>query len=403
MNRTVLFMPSWYPTKENPALGVFFKEQLHVLAKSNDMALLLYRRHDVSLVRFFFHLFFKRSFIRLCPEESSFAVEAEIFSPGNKLLLSKFLRRCILGLYDNRIVRLLKKSARIDVVYAVTAQVNSTDAGRISRILGVPYVVSEHSPFPVPGTVISPETRRAISEADAFISISRDKTRQVLMQNISICPYLIGNYIDESKFTIGIKKDLVFNILTVAAYNFYKDYPTFLKAMRRLMAISDTNFRVTIVGYSPIKETNVWNQGGKAFLDLIDSYGIRDICDLVPVVSHEAIARYYQQADVFVMTSVQEGFPVSVLEAAACGIPVFSTKCGGSEDFIDSTCGCLFELQDYEGIALRLKDLMDGKISFNPKTIRGKVVSEYGTDAFLNKMNAVFSNVIEEHQKKAAR
>ena len=403
MTRTILFMPSWYPTKENPVLGSFFKDQLNVLARSNCMELLLYNRFDVGLLRFFFHLFFRRSFVRLCPEEKLFTVKAEIFLPGDKFLISRLIRRCMLELYDRRIERLLKKGAKIDAIYAVTAQVNSTDARRMSRMLDVPYIVSEHSPFPVPGTVISPETRQAISEADAFISISRDKTRQVLMQNINIRPYLVGNFIDESKFTTGAKKDPVFTILIVAAYNFYKDYPTFLCAMRKLKTISDKKFRVSIIGYSPIKETNVWNQGEKAFLDLIDSYGIRDICDLVPVVSHEAIARYYQQADVFVMTSVQEGFPVSVLEAAACGIPVFSTKCGGSEDFIDDSCGRLFELQDYEGIASGLKDLMDGKISFSPETIREKVVSAYGTNAFLNKMNAVFSNVIEEYQKKAAR
>ena len=46
---------------------------------------------------------------------------------------------------------------------------------------------------------------------------------------------------------------------------------------------------------------------------------------------------------------------------------------------------------------------MDGKISFSPETIREKVVSAYGMNAFSNKMNAVFSNVIEEYQKKAAR
>ena len=79
---------------------------------------------------------------------------------------------------------------------------------------------------------------------------------------------------------------------------------------------------------------------------------------------------HFHEADAFVLTSIQEGLPVSVLEAMACGLPIFSTRCGGVEDIVDENCGRLFPLRDFRSIAEALKELMEGRISFDGERIR---------------------------------
>lgn len=53
---------------------------------------------------------------------------------------------------------------------------------------------------------------------------------------------------------------------------------------------------------------------------------------------------YYQVADCFCLFSYREGFPISILEAGACGIPVIATKIYGNIDaIIDGKTGILVE------------------------------------------------------------
>jgi glycosyltransferase involved in cell wall biosynthesis len=51
-------------------------------------------------------------------------------------------------------------------------------------------------------------------------------------------------------------------------------------------------------------------------------------------LKHSKMVDYYNGIDLYICASSSEGFSLSVLEAAACGIPVLSTRVGGSEDLI---------------------------------------------------------------------
>jgi glycosyltransferase involved in cell wall biosynthesis len=95
------------------------------------------------------------------------------------------------------------------------------------------------------------------------------------------------------------------------------------------------------------------------------------------------------------MTSVQEGMPVSALEAACCGLPIFSTRCGGVEDYVDDSMGRIHGIVDAEGFAQSLKAYLEGELVYDPAHIRQSVVSRFGRAAFTDNMSAVFNSVIQ--------
>ena len=72
----------------------------------------------------------------------------------------------------------------------------------------------------------------------------------------------------------------------------------------------------------------------------------------------EDVARFYDAMDVLLLPSINEGTPVSVIEALAAGRPAVATRVGGIPDVVrDGVDGFLVDLGDADALADRLADL----------------------------------------------
>ena len=72
-----------------------------------------------------------------------------------------------------------------------------------------------------------------------------------------------------------------------------------------------------------------------------------------------AVARYYQAADVYVHAARVDNFPLTILEAMACGVPVVATAVGGiPEQVTEGQTGFLVPPRDPEAMANRTEQLL---------------------------------------------
>ena len=72
----------------------------------------------------------------------------------------------------------------------------------------------------------------------------------------------------------------------------------------------------------------------------------------------EDVARFYSAIDALLLPSVNEGTPVSVIEALAARRPAVATRVGGTPDVIrDGVDGFLVEVGDAEALSERLAEL----------------------------------------------
>lgn len=77
--------------------------------------------------------------------------------------------------------------------------------------------------------------------------------------------------------------------------------------------------------------------------------------------------KYMRAADVFVLSSLWEGFGNVVVEALACGIPIVSTDCpyGPGEILQDGNWGTLIQTEDSRAIAGSVIRVLQGNENFN--------------------------------------
>ena len=84
--------------------------------------------------------------------------------------------------------------------------------------------------------------------------------------------------------------------------------------------------------------------------------GIADRVDFMGKV--EDVARFLHALDLFTLPSFEEGFPTSVLEAMASGVPVVATDVGGTGEIIQNESnGLLVPAGDKTALADAIKTL----------------------------------------------
>ena len=78
----ILFLPSWYPTRENPLSGSFFREQALALSKNYNFSVLHFNFYEINFINYLWkyinHITFK---IQVDSDLSLTDVTLDIYNP----------------------------------------------------------------------------------------------------------------------------------------------------------------------------------------------------------------------------------------------------------------------------------------------------------------------------------
>lgn len=100
-----------------------------------------------------------------------------------------------------------------------------------------------------------------------------------------------------------------------------------------------------------------------AYRALLDDYisknKLEDRVKFHGFVKNAKLPEVYSNLDLFVLASLQEGLPVSILEAMACGVSVLSTDSGGGARYIlKSGGGFVFDVNNVQSLTAHIVRLM---------------------------------------------
>ena len=270
------------------------------------------------------------------------------------------------------------------------------DAGIItsylSDLFSIPYVITEHNLFlfSLHDSNRNIECKKALEGAKKVLVVSNDKARQILMHEIDVKPLFVGNLVNENFFYF--KQRIIaheFTLTTVGHFHWLKDYATLFETIQILTRTSSRKIILNCIGYDG------WggNHSDK-IKNMSLQYDIENI-NFVGSISRERISEFYWASDAFILTSIAEGLPVSVLEALACGRPVYATRCGGVEDVINSSNGILVPVRDANSLALSLLDLVENRVSYDCSAISNSIIKKFGTSAFKNQLSKIYRSIID--------
>ena len=111
------------------------------------------------------------------------------------------------------------------------------------------------------------------------------------------------------------------------------------------------------------------------------------------------IGKEYAESAFLVMSSNYEGFPMVMIEAMACGLPVvsFDYKCGPKDIIREGENGILVSNGDIEGLAAGMRELMDDA-DYRMKLSEGakKITETYSEEAVMKRWMELFSSFTKQ-------
>jgi glycosyltransferase EpsD len=121
----------------------------------------------------------------------------------------------------------------------------------------------------------------------------------------------------------------------------------------------------------------------------------RGVLDSVVFLGYRRdIPRICSCADVFLHTSYQEGLPVAVMEAMACGTPIVASRIRGNVDLIeDGVNGFLADAQDATGYVEGIVKLLDDPALAEEFRANGlKKIKHYDMQIVTEQLKKIYCN-----------
>jgi glycosyltransferase involved in cell wall biosynthesis len=221
------------------------------------------------------------------------------------------------------------RAGRFDVLHALWAVPAGLWASLLGRLLRIPVMLS------LPGGDLAgirsidyggqtslkrrAAVRLAIAGADRICVASAPVVAQAARLGIDAARLPLGVALDRWPSRAPRRRSEVeARLLHVASLNRVKDQPTLLRAAA-LLADRSVAFRLDIVGEDTL---------GGEIQRLAVRLGLADLVHFHGFLPHATLRPWMDRADVLLVSSLHEGGPVVMLEAAIAGVPTVGTLVG---------------------------------------------------------------------------
>lgn len=404
-NIKVFFIPSWYPTSDNPLSGIFIKE--HALGLANafpgfQIGISLWGSHQKSL---------------LLKAKSWYNVPFNLLTAGKKSGFQKLFPNCteyftpaftwtrkiwrgnmngIVKANENNLLQFIAQHGKPDIIHAYVAHPAGYIAMELNKKYKIPYVITEEmSPFPLPDYgkpgQLSDWLYTAYRHSSANIAVSKSlyqKMEKEEVRNLVVIP----NFIDEDYFSpSSFQAKPARRFLFIGRLEHQKGVDILLKAFSNLIQ-------------KGFLDVQLWIGGDGSEFKLLKQFEgtlkLKGNIKWLGALSRIQVKQNLQDCDAFVLPSRHESFGIVVAEAHAMGKPVIATRCGGPEEIITPENGLLVDPGNAGQLSAAMAQFISGARTYDPQAIRKSCLERFSKKVVTGKIVNLYQEVISNYPRK---
>jgi len=283
---------------------------------------------------------------------------SRIILTGQKVYNIKISNLSFLNPYKLLLLRKVFIKENIDIII-LNLSADLKVAGIAAKFAGIPRIIYRR------GSAISIKNRwlnRIIFKniVTDVIANSEETKRTVLQNNPSMFPLekikVIYNGIDVNNYDLSTKKKLYKKndneiILGNMGRLVYQKGQRYLIDIASELKMNNLQFKVLIGGDGPLKQ------------ELVSYAEKHEVADRIVFLGFiDNVAEFMNSIDIFLLTSLWEGFGYVIVEAMICKKPVIAFNCSSNPELIeDSRTGFLVEFGNIKSFGEKLKILINDK------------------------------------------
>lgn len=383
-------IPSWYPSKLNPANGTFFVDWSGILARAGyDLVIIANVLHPFKKLPRYYQLPGKTHQPGM--ESGLLTYRREAINLRPKLAKKSFqvYKKSLTGQFEQA----LKERGRPDIVLIHSSLwAGAALAERLSSE-AIPFVVVEHMKAFLLPDGFSAFQQECIQTtyrcARKIVAVSSALEKQILrlFPEAQGKTTTIHNPVTMQMLAptgIGSRSAPDFTFVAVSLLRAEKRIDLLLKAFSRLVKEGQPA-RLKLAGDGPLRSS---------LERLARRLNLGDRIKFLGYLNREQVAGEQQQSDCLVLPSDVETFGVVLVEAMGAGKPVIATRCGGPEDIVTEETGLLVPVNDEAALRRAMRTIMDNYGNYVPEKIRRYVIEKFGEQTYVAAFKAVFDELV---------
>jgi glycosyltransferase involved in cell wall biosynthesis len=383
--RSILFLPSWYPSDVDAFTGDFI--QRHALALS-----LFMRVHVVFIVKDKSKTFAKS--IRVEEKTTGNLTETIIYYTSKNYgvgFIDRFMSiRKYNSVYKRFFSKWISQNGKPFVVHVHVPYKAGLIALWLKKRYNINYYVTEHwtgydkstnDNFYSRSPSFRYITKKILRNAKYIVPVSKDLAEKLNSIVPGIRTSVIPNAVNEKLFYFETKEPKVFRFIHyVSSIKGQKNTEGLIKVFSELKKIRQD------------WECIMYGPADQELSKLVITAGLEEKIKFTGEISYTQVAEVVRSASAFVSFSNYENQPCSILEALCCGVPVIATRVGGLPEVINSQNGIIIDPLNESQLLQAMEMMMDNFKNFDRESIAKDAKMKFNYNAVGSQLNLLYQS-----------
>ncbi|TXB66910.1 glycosyltransferase [Vicingus serpentipes] len=379
----ILFLASWYPNNLLPFNGNFIQKHAQAVSKFCNVSVLHIIAHNQD------------EKFKIDTAENNNVYEVIVYyrkinsnSPIHQF--QKLKRRQEAHLLGYKTI--LEKVRHIDITHLNVVFPAGSFALYLKKKFNIPFIISENwtallenTPTQL-GTITKKIVQKTLDNADVLCPVSEDLKQALQKLTANLNYQIVPNVVNTNTFTF--KEHSAENkILHIS--NLKDEHKNITGILDTIKELSKTrnDFFITIAGNG---DYHFFNQYALKI-------GIQEnLFKIEGAKSTEEVAQLMQSHNLFLLYSNYENLPCVISEALVTGMPVLTSKAGGTAEMITDENGIVVPPKNNKILLEKLNYMLDNLANYNCKEISKNGINIYSYEAVGKQFLAIYTKLLSK-------